>query len=72
MEVMKKLKGDENENNFQFEIINWDKRIAIKIKKTKSQEKINWKVIVIFYRSITIIEVERGEKDKNTNSPLKL
>jgi F0F1-type ATP synthase gamma subunit len=22
MEVMKKLKGDENENNFQFEIIN--------------------------------------------------
>jgi hypothetical protein len=69
---MKKLKGDENKNNFQFEIINWDKIIAIKIKKTKSQEKINWKVIVIFYRSITLIEVERGEKDKNTYSPLKL
>jgi hypothetical protein len=36
---MKKLKEDKFENNFQVEIIHWNKRSAIKIRWAKSLEK---------------------------------
>ena len=41
---MKKLKKDEMDNNFQFEIITWNKIIAIKIRGTKNDRfKLYWK-----------------------------
>ena len=38
---MKKLKKDEMDNNFQFEIITWNKIIAIKIRGTKCKPQFN-------------------------------
>ena len=38
---MKKIEGGWFENNFQFEIINWYKRRAIKIKEAKSKKNNN-------------------------------
>lgn len=58
---MKKLKEDEFENNFQFEIIHWNKRIAIKIRWDKSLEKINERAVMICCKGDISIKVERGK-----------
>lgn len=45
------MRDEEIEIFFQFEIINWNKRILIKIKRSKSQEKNKLKGCYDFFRA---------------------
>jgi len=61
---LQKLKNDEIENKFQFYKIIQTKKNQLKIIRTKSKEKTNWRAVVKFWKASVEIEEEREKKKK--------